>query len=158
SIKLDIVAGEQVVRPPVLRQISHPYSDELPSGSKVYCYNLEEIFAEKIRAMMERSRPRDLYDIIYLYRRSDLHAEPHLIRLVLEDKCAVKGLIVPEIEYFQNSSYQSAIVSSWADMLRHQLGFLPSPEDFLAELPNFYAWLSEEDIQEHLPSIVQVTA
>jgi len=158
SIKLDIVAGEQVVRPPVLCQISHPYSDELPPENVVYCYNLEEIFAEKIRAMMERSRPRDLYDIVYLYRRSDLHAEPHLIRLVLEDKCAVKGLQVPVIDYFLNSSFQSDVVASWSDMLGHQLGFLPSHEDFFGELPNFYSWLDGEDTQELLPSIIQVSA
>jgi predicted nucleotidyltransferase component of viral defense system len=157
SVKLDIVAGEQVVRPPVLRPISHPYSDEMPSENNVYCYNLEEIFAEKIRAMMERSRPRDLYDIIYLYRRSDLHAEPHLIRLVLEDKCAVKGLQVPDVDYFLNPSFRSDIVSSWSDMLGHQLGYLPSHEDFFAELPNFYAWLNGEDIQEQLPSIINVS-
>ena len=32
--------------------------------ASVLCYSFEEVFEEKIRAMGDRSRPRDLYDII----------------------------------------------------------------------------------------------
>ena len=27
------------------------------------CYSYEEVFAEKVRALAERARPRDLYDV-----------------------------------------------------------------------------------------------
>jgi predicted nucleotidyltransferase component of viral defense system len=64
----------------------------------VRCYAFEEVFAEKIRAMGERSRPRDLYDIINLFRRSDLRNQPQLIREVLLEKCGTKGLSVPTME------------------------------------------------------------
>jgi Nucleotidyl transferase AbiEii toxin, Type IV TA system len=43
--------------------------------AEVRCYGFEELFAEKIRAMGERSRPRDLYDIVNLFRREDLRLE-----------------------------------------------------------------------------------
>ena len=62
-IKLDLSADEILARPPVLRPIAHAYPDELPAPAEVRCYGFEELFAEKIRAMGERSRPRDLYDI-----------------------------------------------------------------------------------------------
>ena len=60
SVKLDINGDEQVVSPPVLRQISHDYPDKLPEPCKVRCYAFDELFAEKLRAMGERrtaSRP-----------------------------------------------------------------------------------------------------
>lgn len=72
SIKLDLSASEQVVRPTVLRQIAHVYPDALPEPATVRCYSFEEVFVEKIRAMGERGRPRDLYDIVNLFRRTDL--------------------------------------------------------------------------------------
>lgn len=55
-VKLDISANEKVIRPPVLRQIAHPYPDG-PLQGQVRCYSFEELFAEKIRAMAQRARP-----------------------------------------------------------------------------------------------------
>jgi len=59
----------------VRRDIAHPYPDG-PLPGKVRCYSFEELFAEKIRAMAQRARPRDLYDIINLFRRNDLRLYP----------------------------------------------------------------------------------
>ena len=55
SIKLDLTAAEVVVEPPVLREVAHPYGDGFPSTNQVRCYSAEELFAEKLRAMAERS-------------------------------------------------------------------------------------------------------
>ena len=70
SVKLDITAGEVVVRPTCLRSISHSYPDALPPPATVSSYSFEELFAEKLRAMGERGRPRDLYDVVNLFRRT----------------------------------------------------------------------------------------
>ncbi len=90
-IKLDITANERVVRPPVLRDIGHPYPDTLPRPAQVRCYSFEELFAEKLRAMAQRGRPRDLYDVINLFRRNDLRLYPNQIHSALVEKCAVKA-------------------------------------------------------------------
>jgi predicted nucleotidyltransferase component of viral defense system len=76
-VKLDLTSDERVVRHPVLRAIAHPYPDTLPQPATVRCYSFDELFAEKVRAMAQRCRPRDLYDIINLYRHRDLHPNPH---------------------------------------------------------------------------------
>jgi predicted nucleotidyltransferase component of viral defense system len=76
SLKIDLSASEKVARPTVLQEISHAYPDKLPTPGTVRCYSFDEVFAEKIRAMGERSRPRDLYDIINLFRRDDLRSQP----------------------------------------------------------------------------------
>jgi predicted nucleotidyltransferase component of viral defense system len=49
SIKIDLSLTEVVVRPPVLRQLSHPFPDGLPAPASVRCYSFEELFAEKLR-------------------------------------------------------------------------------------------------------------
>lgn len=66
-IKFDLSFDERVVRPPVLRDIAHPYPDSLSPVQQVRCYSFEEVFGEKLRAMGQRGRPRDLYDIITLF-------------------------------------------------------------------------------------------
>ena len=62
-IKLDLTADERVVLPPVRAQIFHPYTDAPEDGIDVLAYDYVEAFAEKFRALAERTRPRDLYDV-----------------------------------------------------------------------------------------------
>jgi len=141
-IKLDISGSEKIARPTVLRPIAHSYSDSLPGKAKVRCYAFEEVFAEKLRAMGERCRPRDLYDIVLLFRRRDLQSAPQLIKSILEEKCNSKGVPIPTLEAIQNSSNKPELVSEWENMLGHQLQTLPPFEDFWNELPNIFDWLN----------------
>jgi predicted nucleotidyltransferase component of viral defense system len=38
----------------------------LKGNNKILCYSINEIIAEKLRSLMQRTAPRDLYDIWYL--------------------------------------------------------------------------------------------
>jgi len=144
SIKLDLAADEQVVRPPVLRPVAHPYPDPLPLPGTVRCYSFEEVFAEKLRAMGQRGRPRDLYDIVNLFRRNDLRLHADLVREVLIEKCRIKTVDVPTFASVAAAPHRAELESEWANMLGHQLPALPPLEQFLAELPDLFAWLHGE--------------
>jgi len=153
AVKLDISGSEKVVRPTVLRKISHPYSDESSSLSTVRCYAFEEVFAEKLRAMGERGRPRDLYDIVLLFRRRDLQSEPKLIKSVLEMKCKSKGVPIPTLDSIQNATTKGELVSEWENMLGHQLQALPPFEQFWDELPGIFNWLNGKTEPPRLSAI-----
>ena len=140
-IKLDISGVEKVVRPTILRDISHGYSDVLPDHAQVRCYAFEEVFAEKIRAMGERGRPRDLYDIVLLFRRRDLQLAPSIIKSVLEEKCRSKNVPYPTLDSIQSAQSKAELISEWKNMLGHQLQALPPFEDFWNELSNIFNWL-----------------
>jgi len=60
KIKLDLTADELLALPSVERKIFHGYSDDPEEGINARCYSYEELFAEKVRALSERGRPRDL--------------------------------------------------------------------------------------------------
>lgn len=150
SLKLDLSASEKVVRPTVLREIAHAYPDTLPAPGLVRCYSFDEVFAEKIRAMGERSRPRDLYDIINLFRRDDLRGQPHLIRQVLVEKCQSKGVPVPVFATLETSPHRSDLENEWTNMLAHQLPQLPPFASFWEELPALFDWLEGRYTQEEL--------
>ena len=141
SIKLDLSGEEQVIRPPVLRRIAHPYPDSLPGDATARCYSFEEVFAEKIRAMGQRGRPRDLYDIVNLFRRHDLRLHGDLIHAVLKEKCRVKGISVPTAATVGSGPHVQELKSEWANMLGHQLPALPPLESFLNEIPSLFSWL-----------------
>jgi predicted nucleotidyltransferase component of viral defense system len=143
-VKLDISADELVVRPPVLEKIAHPYPDSFPGNGTVRCYSFDELFAEKIRAMAQRGRPRDLYDIVNLFRRADLRMYPDAIRSALLEKCTAKNIQVPTADDFNDSPLLAELESEWSNMLGHQLPALPPLAPFLEELPILFAWLEGE--------------
>lgn len=139
-IKLDLIADEHVVEEPVLKSIDHIYSDRINLKSKVPCYSYLEIFAEKTRALSERTRPRDLYDVIHFFRRPesrDLSAE---IKRVLSQKCDYKGLPFPNYDLLE--SHKQFCAMGWSDQLAHQVPVLPSFDLFWEELTPFFFWLS----------------
>ena len=144
AVKLDISANEVVVRPPVLERIAHPYPDSFPAGGTVRCYSFDELFAEKIRAMAQRGRPRDLYNIVNLFRRNDLRMYPDAIRSALLERCTAKSIAVPTAADFVGSPLLVELESEWGNILGHQLPALPPLAPFLEELPALFAWLDGE--------------
>ena len=150
SIKFDLTNDEIVVRPPVLRAVGHNYPDALPPPGEVRCYSFEEVFAEKLRAMGERSRPRDLYDVVNLFRRPDFRQHAGIVFDVLKQKCEAKGVPVPSAEGIRASPMFRELESEWDNMLAHQLRALPAFQHFWAEVPSIFAWLRGEEPAEEL--------
>lgn len=142
SVRLDLTRGERLARPPVMRPIQHLYPDELPAPGTVRCYALEEVYAEKIRAMGERGRPRDLYDIVFLLDHPGLTQQGALVRETLVAKCESKGVPVPTLALIADSPKRAELESEWVNMLGHQLPALPPLEHYLGRLPDLFDWLA----------------
>ncbi len=143
-IKLDLTDHERVVLDPDRREVHHPYTDRPADGIWVTTYSFEEVFAEKTRALAERLRPRDLYDVVHLYRRQDLTPNREKVISTLTAKCEFKGIPVPTLQSIRESPLVAELQVSWGQMLAHQLPVLPSFESFWNELPDVFAWLYAE--------------
>ena len=61
---------------------------------KVHSYSFKEIFAEKISALAQRARSRDLYDVILLYRNREFLDDKSLLKSFRE-KCWYKNIAIP---------------------------------------------------------------
>lgn len=62
-LKLDITFYEEVVLSPAAKALLHPYSDADDCQTELLVYQLEEMVAEKLRALLRRRRARDVYDL-----------------------------------------------------------------------------------------------
>lgn len=170
-IKLDLAADEVLVLEPTRRPVHHPYGDRPDDGIHVLSYGFEEVFAEKMRALAERQRPRDLYDVVHLYRRQDLQPDRGAVRSTLARKCEFKGIPVPTYAALNDRPERAAIAVEWEQMLAHQLPVCPPFNEFWRELPAVFDWLNEQaaapvlaaipvgheslDTGWHLPAMVQ---
>lgn len=94
TVRMDISRGEEVTFEPVHREVWHPYSDVIDMGSSTTwaCYALEEVMAEKLRAVLgqrQHAVSRDLYDIYSLLEEG---VDEYRVREVLPTKLKAKDL------------------------------------------------------------------
>lgn len=144
-IKLDLTADERVVLPPVRVQIFHPYSDAPEQSIEVLAYDYTEAFAEKFRALAERARPRDLYDVVHLYRNTEARPEPQRFMEVLRAKCEFKGISIPRMADLE--PHRTELEIGWNHMLEHQLPALLPVNTFWDALPEIFNWLRGAVVQ-----------
>lgn len=122
KIKLDITqsGNEEILLPLSKRIIIHPYSDNLEAEMKVY--SLEEMVAEKVRSLFQRTRPRDLYDVWYLWNNVDKKK----VLDIFPEKCKFKNVKI-DVKGFENG--KDNFKNAWENSLRHQLKYLPTFEE-----------------------------
>ncbi|MFW3147036.1 MAG: nucleotidyl transferase AbiEii/AbiGii toxin family protein [Thermoplasmatota archaeon] len=115
AISFDISTRENVVLKPDVREYSPPYPDVSPY--LLITMDPSEILAEKIRALMTRRRPRDLFDACRLLERG----------LVID-----KGLVSRKLDHYGIALDEETIVRRaseldrrWELELKQLLGSVP---------------------------------
>ncbi len=134
KIKLDLTAPERetVLLPLEKRKIIHQYSDDF--HARIRAYSLEEIVAEKIRALFERTRPRDLYDVWHLHNEINNGK----VLNILYKKCMVKDVKI-DVQSLEDRRVDFA--DAWTNSLRHQIKALPNFDDVFCEVEQRIAGL-----------------
>lgn len=118
EIKIDFSFDE-----PVLTAIEYPtihseYSDLPADTYRLPTYSLIEIWAEKTRSLLQRTQPRDVYDLVALARfdgRIALEAWPVFIA-----KTERKGIDPARLAY-RIDTIEGRMRSLWTKLLAHQM-------------------------------------
>lgn len=125
SIKVDISSTELIINPPGRKFLYKVYSD-LKEEQKVLCYEIDELISEKMRSLMQRTEPRDLYDIWYIFEIESLNIENYIY--TFKAKARYKGYdpdqFVPTLE-----KKKIIFQKNWEQHLSVQLNDLPDFED-----------------------------
>ena len=137
KVKIEIILYELVLFPVSKRDVTHQYSDKLTENAlQVPCYSIEEVLAEKMRSLIQRSytAPRDFYDIWYLSKHfPELDYNP--IVKTFHKKLAFKGYTFSRIEQLINPENDKHLSAAWKNSLAHQItGELPDFETVKNEL------------------------
>ena len=118
KIDLDLTnpENEKILLPVKELPVFHHYSDTLDVS--VSSYSLEEIMAEKIRSVFQRTRSRDIYDIWQLAGKVDRD----LVKSILPEKCAYKEINL-DLSLLEQKREKFAAV--WRVSLGHQMQEVP---------------------------------
>ena len=124
SITLEVSRREEVARQPARHEVAPPYRDVLPYF--VLTMDLEEMLAEKVRALATRQKARDLYDLAQLARR-DLVLDEDLV----ERKLAYYGMPLDRALVLERSRQLEA---GWDAELRDLVEVVPPFKEAMAML------------------------
>lgn len=154
-IKFDITDDEIIIDSPDAREVFHPYSDSPNLPTKINCYSVNEILAEKTRAIYERQgRARDIYDIVNISRSFREHVDVKKARHGVKEKFKFKSLSEPSVDFIFSEIDFPQLKSNWEDQLKHQLQILPSAESFYNDLRSALSWWIDENPTETNPSSI----
>lgn len=144
-IRFDITRHEPILLPPANRSVLHPYTDRLPDGTSVRTYALEELLAEKARALFERTRPRDLYDVAYVLDNLEAPLDTALVRDTFFKKCRSKQFDPPTaIQIVTRVQESEELRADWDAMLTHQLPYAAPVVGAIERLARSLAWLAQD--------------
>ncbi len=133
KIKLDISYTEKVELKPNNKMIFHSYSDSDIVKSSVPVYQIYEIIAEKLRSLMQRNRPRDIYDLYYLSSTIEPIRYREIFELLVL-KAESKNIDCCFFEKFLNNNKFKNNKRAWESSLIHHL-----PEGQLIDYKKAYS-------------------
>jgi len=133
-ITLDLTRYERLVSPMMQRSITHPYSDAPSEPLRVPTYRLEEMLAEKLRALLRRCFPRDIYDVWYLLKYHGKRLNHSLLLDALEEKCRYKGYAYSSAKDFLLPARRAGMPEAWDASLEHLVSSAPAYEAVVSEL------------------------
>jgi predicted nucleotidyltransferase component of viral defense system len=113
AITIDVSCRKEHVKTTI--KPYHPVYDDCPSFV-MRCLTLDHLFAEKIRALLIRNKPRDLYDVWFL------SATVAFDRMLLNEKLKLYDLSIKDIDI---DHVFSSIEKDWKQDLQPLLGFVP---------------------------------
>ncbi len=141
KVKIEVILYELLVFPVVNKDVIHPYSDKLTDNAKrIPYYSLEEVLAEKIRSLIQRSytAPRDYYDIWFLSKHyGDLNYKSFIE--AFHKKLTFKGHSFTGIDQLIKPENDKSVKSAWENSLKYQIvGELPDYDSVKADLKQLF--------------------
>ena len=142
-----------------MRDLHHIYTDKLVPPPQLKCYSIDEILAEKTRALVERNgRARDVYDVVNISRNFRPEIDVGRAVELVKAKFEFKKLEEPSVEYIIKSIDFEILKANWDNQLAHQITDLPPVDSYIDDLENSIAWWLEPALADRqLSSMPQAT-
>lgn len=142
-VMIETALDEKVLKPAPRRKLIHEYGE--PIEAEVSVYALEEIVAEKLRAILQyvgkfeergwsRSRARDYYDLWRVLGAYKDQMDLADFTAFLREKCAVRNVTFMGPEDFFQDAMLAYIEKTWDQWLGPLVPMLPTFKTVIGEL------------------------
>lgn len=142
AVKVEVTTREKVLLEPLETTIIHAYGENL--NGTIFTYQLEEIIAEKIRAILQfskklhergwgRSRVRDYYDLWRIFQEYGDKINKAAIPELVQEKCKIKSVTFQSVaDLFQNRLMEHLV--EWDRWLSPIVPVMPEKDIVIKEL------------------------
>lgn len=141
-IKIKVTQDEPVIKERLYKPILHGYEETLEA--KIACYQIEEIIAEKMRALLQtheklvargwtRSRLRDYYDLWRILTDYMETIDKAAIPKLLKEKCRLRNVDYSDIDDFFTEELVNDAQKHWQGSLGALIKDLPECGHVLGE-------------------------
>ncbi len=142
-VMIETAVDEKILKPVQKRRVIHEYGEPLEAEVRVYA--LEEIVAEKLRAILQhveeleergwsRSRARDYYDLWRILRAYKDRMDLSDFASFLREKCAVRNVAFAGPEDFFEDRMLAYVEKTWNQWLGPLVPGLPTFQTVIGEL------------------------
>jgi uncharacterized protein len=130
SLKVDFSFDENLAFPLMWKPIQSSYSDCGEHKGLLNVYSMEEILTEKLRSLITRSEPRDLFDVHHIIsqRLADLDA----VFFNCAPKFSTKNLELSDLRTILDRKYQ-VFKGKWHQRLDGQMTDIPEYDQVIRE-------------------------
>lgn len=140
---VEVAVDEKVLCTPCRRAVVHDYGE--PIEAQLQVYTLEEIIAEKLRAILQhqekleergwaRSRARDYYDVWRILGAYQDQLSLAGFRALLQKKCQVRNVTFEVADDFFKEQMLSYVERTWDQWLGNLVPELPTFETVTSQL------------------------
>ena len=134
-LKMDFTRGEILAYPLQKLPVLSTYSDLQNQEARLQVYSFEEILAEKLRSLLTRAEPRDLYDIHYILSHQMVDVEQ--MKFNMSQKFASKGFAVSDLNAILVKR-EKVFKRLWEARLSGQMPEIPPLETVMRETNRFF--------------------
>ena len=142
SVKVEVTTREILLLDPIEKTIIHSYAEKL-SGT-IFTYRLEEIIAEKVRAILQfskklhergwgRSRVRDYYDLWRIFGEYEKQIDKSILPALVMKKCEIKSIDFKSIDDLFEERLMIHL-NDWEHWLSPVLPLIPDKNKVVNEL------------------------
>ncbi len=142
-VMVEVSMDETLLKPPARRTVIHGYDE--PLEAQVLAYALEEVVAEKLRAILQhaeklqqrgwsRSRARDYYDLWRVLGAYRGQLDLTNFAALLSAKCSVRHVTFAGAEDFFQERMLAYVEKTWEQWLGPLVPQLPSYQTVIGEL------------------------
>jgi predicted nucleotidyltransferase component of viral defense system len=145
KIILEIRHFELMLFEKIERKIIHNYSDNELIVNTIPCYTIEEVLAEKMRALIQRNRgeARDYFDLWYI--KTHINEIDWLgVKDAFFEKCSFKNIVFNDVSDLFKPERMKQVAITWDKRLSHQLQNQVDRELVISELEGFFTELFEK--------------
>ncbi|MCB0020064.1 MAG: nucleotidyl transferase AbiEii/AbiGii toxin family protein [Anaerolineales bacterium] len=145
KVKFDISEYEMVALPIQWHPLQHPYSDHDYCDVEVQTYSLEEVLAEKLRCWIQRTRPRDLFDIVSIIRSGAVPLAYENIMAAFLEKTIYKRVPLAGRDEMLYGAKFVQVETHWGPAIRCPAGSCLEANDAVMLFKDFIARLFTTD-------------